>query len=112
MTFKQDTQETPVLFRVSRTPTKHGTGVTAVFPTIPSDYNGYNMSCFELIGGHSGCGQEWINATRPATPEEYTEIKQVLESYPYGYRLKIYRRTAPGMREKRMQDARKIRNVA
>jgi hypothetical protein len=90
-----DAHENPVLFRVHRAPVKHGRDVTAVFPTLPSDYDGHNMTCYAHIGQHGGCGWDWYHKTRPATPEEYASLKAELEAEPYGYRLKAYRKITP-----------------
>jgi len=54
------------------------------------------MSCFAHIGQHSACDLGWYNQTRPATPEEYADLKRELESAPYGYKLKIYHRMQRG----------------
>lgn len=98
--FVQDTEETPVLFRVHRAPVKHGAEITAVFPCEPATYTGYAMSCYAHVGQHGSCDYGWYQKTRPATPEEYAELKQELESAPYGYRLKIYQRINSTLREK------------
>jgi hypothetical protein len=98
MSFTQDTQETPVIFRAERSGPFKG-GVTAVFPCDPSDIAGHFMSCFLHVGQHGGCSQGWYNTTRAATPEEYSSLKRELESAPYGYRFKVYKRIQPWMRD-------------
>ena len=87
--FKQDEEETVVVFR--RWPAKEGGDVIALFPEI--DEGNYCCASYMHIGGHSGARYGLvINATRPATPEEYADLKAELEAYPYGYRLKVQRR--------------------
>lgn len=105
-TFKQDTEVTPVLFRVHRAPRTHGADVTAVFPCEPATYSGYAMTCYAHVGQHGSCDLGWYNQTRPAKPEEYANLKRELESAPYGYRLKVYRRMQPFMRD-RLKEAQK-----
>ena len=90
--FKQDTEFTPVLFRVSRAPKRNGADVIAVFPCEPTDRTGTAMSCYAPIGQHGSCGYGWYATTRPATPAEYADLLAELESAPYGYRLKVYQR--------------------
>ena len=90
--FKQDTEFTPVLFRVARAPKRDSADVTAVFPCEPADMTGTAMSCYAHIGQHGSCGYGWYATTRPATPAEYADLLAELESAPYGYRLKVYQR--------------------
>lgn len=108
MTFTPDADETPVVFRKSRIKEPEGRAaeITAVFPCEPSDYQGYNMSCYAHIGQHGGCSQGWYRTTRAAKPEEYADLKQELESGPYGYRLKVYSRIQPWMNDRRRAAAR------
>lgn len=97
-----DEQEpiTPVLFRVHRSPKKYGDDVTAVFPCEPADIDGRSMTCYVHVGQHGGCNLQWYRLTRPATPEEYADLKAELESEPYNYyRLKVYRKITPKHRE-------------
>lgn len=102
MAFEPDTEETPVVFRVSRS---EGPGdsmasrLTAVFPTLPADYAGHLMACYAHIGQHGGCSLEWYHTTRAAKPAEYAGLKQELESAPYGYRLKVCSRIQPAHRD-------------
>jgi hypothetical protein len=100
MTFQQDTNETAVLFR--KYPNIEGGEVIALFPEIPGDMNLDTCSSFVHVGQHSaahvhGC----INGTRPAKPAEYADLKRELESAPYGYRLKIYKRLQRSFLERR-----------
>lgn len=93
-------QHTPVLFRVSRAPVRDGNEVTAVFPCEPAGMNpAAGMSCYAIVGQHGGCSFGWYATTRPATTKEYTDIKAELESEPYNYRFKVYRRIQPWHRE-------------
>jgi hypothetical protein len=50
------------------------------------------MGCFAHVGQHSGCSRDWYRTTRAATPAEYVSLQKELESAPYGYRLKVYKR--------------------
>ena len=106
-TFVQDTKETPVLFRCDPYgPVKNE--VTAVFPCEPAHLHGYYMTCYAHIGQHSSCDYGWYKKTRPATPKEYADLKQELESAPYGYQLKIYQRINSTLRNKFIAEQRRI----
>lgn len=98
-TFKQDDDETPVIFRAKK---ERGfpLEVTAVFPCEPSDLTGHNMTCYAHVGQHGGCALPWYWSTRAAKPEEYADLKAELEGAPYGYRLKVYKRMDHRLRAK------------
>jgi hypothetical protein len=96
---------TPVIFRTERSDPFKG-DVTAVFPCDPFDNYGRQMSCFAHVGQHSGCDLTWYWNTRAATPVEYAALKRELESAPYGYQLKVYKRIQPWMRDERFKTAR------
>lgn len=108
-TFEPDTEETPVIFRMERAPKKHGADVVAVFPCIPADYAGAQMTCFAHMGQHSGCDYGWYVRTRAARPEEYADLKRELEAAPYGYRLKVYQRITREHRDTLASTARRLR---
>lgn len=104
--FKQDIEETPVLFRANREDGQ--TFITAVFPCEPYD-QGDSMICYAHVGQHGVCSPEWYRETTWARPEEYESLKKELESAPYGYRLKIYSRMQPWHRDKRQAEVRRLR---
>lgn len=110
--FKQDDNATPVLFRVSRAPTKFGADVTAVFPAEPANLHNSDMSCYAHVGQHSACSLGWYATTRPARPDEYADLKTELESAPYGYRLKVYQRMQPAHRDSLLAEQRRIQRTA
>lgn len=88
--FKQDDDETPVIFRRWR---GGPTGIIAIFPTDAGDMNVESCSSFEHIGQHAACHPRHVIAnSSPAAETEYAELKTELESAPYGYRLKVYKR--------------------
>ena len=108
--FTQDTDETPVLFRISRAAKRDGAEVTAVFPCEPADTGGDRMTCYAHAGQHGGCSMGWYNTTRAARPDEYAGLKRELESAPYGYRLKAYKRLAAPLRAKLLAEVRRLRD--
>lgn len=110
--FQQDTEVTPVLFRVHRSPKTHGDEVTAVFPCEPYDTAGHLMSCYAHVGQHSGCDLGWYQQTRPALPEEYASLKRELESAPYGYRLKVYQRMNRSLRDRFRSEVKRLNGRA
>ena len=85
------TDESPVIFRCDR----DGSHVTAVFPTLPFDHLGYEMTCYEHVGQHSGCSHEWYRSTRAAKPSEYADLANELRNI--GYMLKVHKRITRGM---------------
>jgi hypothetical protein len=106
MTFEQDTEETPVVFRFVQGE------VTAVFPCEPHDMEGSNMTCYAHLGGHCGCSHEFARSGRPAKPAEYASLKAELEGPPYGYHLKVYNRVQPAHREAFDAEVRRLINRA
>lgn len=103
--FKQDDEETPVLFRVS------DGEVVAVFPCDVAALHDYSLGCYAHIGQHSGCSLQWYHTTRKAKPEQYAALKRELESSPYGYRLKIYQRMTSQLRDRYMAERRRLLNM-
>jgi hypothetical protein len=108
---KKDAQklepETPVIFRIER---RKGGEVTAVFPCEPHNMSGNEMSCYVHVGQHGACSFAWFNSSshRLAKPEEYQDLKRELESAPYTYRLKVYKRLQPWMREEFKKEIRRL----
>jgi len=86
--FQQDEMETPVIFRKW----KDG-DVIALFPAELGTYDRHTCSSYEHVGQHGAADPRHVIAsTKPATAVEYWALKSELESAPYGYRLKAYRR--------------------
>lgn len=106
MAFVQDEDFTVVVFRAERSGKFKG-DVTAVFPEIPADQHGYQMSCYAHVGQHGACSRQWYWSTRLAKPEEYASLQRELESVPYGYRLKVRRRITSEMDDARRGVARR-----
>lgn len=75
---RADAELTRVIFR------KDDGEIVACFPD--------DMSCYSHIGQHSEYVREWYADTKPATPEEYADLKRELESAPYDYRFKVITR--------------------
>jgi len=107
-----DSEETPVIFRRSRRKEPAGLAaeVTAVFPCAPATTSDDGlMTCYAHMGQHGQCDQGWYNGTKAAKPDEYRALKAELESAPYGYRLKVYSRMQPWMREARREALNKMK---
>lgn len=62
--------------------------IVAVFPEDKT-YRG-NMACYSHIGQHSYCNWDWYRKTKPASPEQYADLKAELEKI--GYVLKVVKR--------------------
>lgn len=78
-----------VIFRIW--PKAQGGDVIAVFPTLFSDFQGYNHVCYQHVGQHGGCDASHIvQMTKLATPEQYTTLKAELERI--GYKLSVVKR--------------------
>lgn len=79
---------TPVMFRVDKAGGFKGQ-VTAMFP-YEIELN-YNVGAYVHVGQHHNVDYDTvIQQTRPATPEEYKDLKAELESI--GYILKVINR--------------------
>lgn len=86
-TYTQDTDQTIVVFRWD------DGEVCALFPEIQGDSNGRYCSCYAHVGQHGSADYTgYVARTRPATPDEYADLRAELESPPYGYRLDIRQR--------------------
>lgn len=77
--------------------------VIALFPYIRHDGNGYVCESYEHVGQHGGADYGYIIRTsRPATPEEYADLKAELENY-YGYNLRVMQRRCSWIRLSHIQ---------
>lgn len=88
-----------VLFR--KWPKSEGGDVIAIFPEIVADSRG-NVDSYMHIGQHNGADLGIVYHTKAATPEEYTALKNELESYPYYYHLRVVKRVSRKMRERQI----------
>jgi hypothetical protein len=91
---------TAVMFR--KWPKSEGGDVIALFPEELADLEG-NMNSYQHIGQHGAASPDLIYHTKKATPAEYADLKEELESI--GYRLRIVQRDTG--RAKRMAEAHK-----
>jgi hypothetical protein len=87
-----------VMFRTDRSGPFKG-DVTAVFPTLPSDYAGRYFTVYAHLGQHGSGSAEWLRSTRPATDAEaadlLAELRGIYETGPDAVRLvQVKRRTA------------------
>ena len=95
---------TPVVFRRWRD-TKT---VFALFPTMPSDYEGFYCESYEHIGQHGGADYfGCIYASKPASLDEAADLKRELERI--GYRLRGIKRASRTHHEVRRETARSLR---
>ena len=81
-----ETEETTdVIFR-------HWEGdVVALFPKEPVDKYGHHCLSYQHVGQHGSCNPGGIiRRSRPATPEEYADLKTELEGLTY--RLRVVQR--------------------
>lgn len=99
-----------VIFRAERSGPYKGE-VTAVFPSIPSDYHGGTL-CYAHIGQHGGCSDGWYRKTRLATPEEYgpllSELRGIYETGDDAVRLVVRTRRTPADNAAYIREARRI----
>lgn len=83
---EQERERTEVMFRKDRDGT-----VFAVFPHDPADVAGRYVTTYEHVGQHgSGDYGPMIATTRPATEEEYRDLRAELERI--GYDVRVIRR--------------------
>lgn len=109
MTFVQDADKTPVIFR--KYPNIRGGEVIALFPAELGTYDPRLCSSFVHVGQHGSADPlACIDNTRPAREAEYADLRKELESAPYGYRLKVYQRHKREFYKMREAEARRLRN--
>jgi hypothetical protein len=109
--------KTVVIFRKDR-PDKYGfhtNDVFALMPEIPTDMYGDYCVCYQHIGQHGSANYHLcIRASKPASPEEYAELKAELERYqnyaPGGW--DIHKRATPQMHTTRHKKAGVMRKLA
>jgi len=99
-----------VIFRAERAGPYKGE-VTAVFPSIPSDYHGGTL-CYARIGQHGGCSDGWYRKTRPAMPEEYApllaELRGIYETGDDAVQLVVRTRRTPADSAAYIREARRL----
>lgn len=79
-------------------------GSFALFPTKPSDSQGYDCDSYDPQGGHAGANiQACMKHSRPATPEETGAMLRQLRAI--GYRPLVCKRESPQMRQYRQYKA-------
>lgn len=84
---QQDTHETEVIFRVF----KDGGDVIAMMPGIAGDMSPFTCASYQHIGQHGAADTAICRGnTRPASPDEYADLKRELEQI--GYRVKVIKR--------------------
>lgn len=81
------TEITQVIFR------KYKEGdVIALFPYIIETHEG-SVSCYQHVGQHGSADYDGvIKSTVPATEEEYSDLKEELESYPCPYNFEVIKK--------------------
>ena len=80
---EKDTHTTEVIFR------KDESGIFAIFPY--EIYNKHLITTYQHVGGHSSGDYNYcIKSSKPATEEEYKDLKEELESI--GYNLKVIKK--------------------
>jgi len=101
-----NTQETLVIFRRWR----DGGSIIALFPELPSDYQGYYCVAYEHVGQHGGADyQGVIAATNPVEPDDAADLAKELTRI--GYRLKPISRATQHHHEARRAEARRVRSA-
>lgn len=71
---------------------KDGSGVIALFPTIP--HNDRYITSYEHVGQHGPADyQSVLNQTRPATQADYAPLQRELASIGYALQVRSRRRS-------------------
>jgi len=79
--------------------------VIALFPEIPSDYDGYFCRSYEHVGQHGGADfYGVVSATAPVAPQDYERLAKELTVI--GYQVRTVKRASRQMHEKRIATAR------
>ena len=61
--------------------------ITAIMPYELGTNNPSTMGCYEHIGQHGYCHDEWVRIQKRAKPEEYGYLLSELESIGYGVEI-------------------------
>lgn len=96
----------PVIFRAEKSGDFKGS-VTAVFPTLPADMWGLQLTIYARVGQHGGASLDWYWKTRKARPEEYADLLRELRGiYETSlcpgdpvFSLKVYQKMTPQHRD-------------
>lgn len=83
---RKDKNKTDVQFFIERDNENSYETPLALFINESADNRG-NKSCYSHVGQHSICSPDYIRRCRKATPDEYKELLEELESI--GYNLNI-----------------------
>jgi hypothetical protein len=84
---------TDVIFRIDTTPEHKGV-VFALFPHDCETHEGL-VGSYQRVGQHSTADYGWcIRKSRPATPQEYADLKSELETIGYDVRVVVRRNYA------------------
>jgi len=80
---EKDNYKTDIIFRVDNNRNFIGSPVFALFPHEVSTLNGL-VNCYQHVGQHSSAEyRHCIANSKPATPEEYKDLKEEMESIGY-----------------------------
>ena len=91
---------TPVIFRKE---TNFRDEIVAFFPSLPGDHTPFTCSCYAHIGQHGTAHKDYYTQnTSPATPDEYKDLQDELESI--GYDLEIFTHWQSWMDKRRLQE--------
>jgi hypothetical protein len=103
----------PVLFRIWKG--KYGGDViaimpTIIMPTILGTYESHTCTSYVHVDQHVACDPYHVTKqTRPAKPHEYEALKNELESAPYHYKFRVYKRLQHKWVKQRQDELRNIR---
>ncbi len=82
--------------------------VFALFPELPSDYQGFYCDSYEHVGQHAGADYYGcINASDPVNDEDAADLRRELERI--GYILKPIKRASQRVHDARRATARSLR---
>jgi hypothetical protein len=96
--------ETIVIFRKWTSPQYIKGHITALFPEVPWDTDGYYCMSYSHVGQHGGADASYVlQKSIPATPEEYKDLYEELTKI--GYNLVVKRRNNRRFFDKRVENA-------
>jgi hypothetical protein len=102
---EKDTYTTDLIFRVYKKK-EFKNAVLALFPHEVSTLKG-SVNCYEFVGQHGSADyKHCINITRPATAEEYADLKKELEGL--GYDINVVKRQNY---DKYLADFKRVRGI-
>ena len=97
-------QTLPVIFKKHYDRDSRTWDVTAFLPTVPENYDGTAMTCYQHVGQHGGASFPFFWSGKKCKPEDYAdllaEMQDIYTNDPDDpIQLVVYQKRTPKMRD-------------